>query len=96
MSVENSKKFVRVGSALSEPFRITSGLKQGDAVSPILFNFALDKAVRNAETTMQIFAVDGRRLLIFFVDDFDIITKFTIAVRKKMKYDMKIISGLHS
>ena len=32
---------VRVGKNLSEMFPIRNGLKEGDALSPLLFNFAL-------------------------------------------------------
>ena len=35
---------VRVGKNLSEMFPIRNGLKQGDALSPLLFNFALEYA----------------------------------------------------
>jgi hypothetical protein len=33
---------VHVGKHLSDKFPIQKGLKQGDALSPLLFNFALD------------------------------------------------------
>ena len=33
---------VRVGKHLSDTFPIKKGLKQGDALSPLLFKFALD------------------------------------------------------
>jgi len=33
---------VRVGKNLSDLFPITNGLKQGDALSPLLLNFALE------------------------------------------------------
>jgi hypothetical protein len=33
---------VRVSKNLSDMFAIRNGLKQGDAVSPLLFNFALE------------------------------------------------------
>ena len=33
---------VRVGKNLSDMFSIRNGLKQGDALSPLLFNFALN------------------------------------------------------
>ena len=36
---------VRVGKNLSYMFRIRNCLKQGDALSPSLFNFALDYAI---------------------------------------------------
>ena len=37
---------VRVGKNLSDMFPIRNGLKQGDAVSPFLFNFAVEYAIR--------------------------------------------------
>jgi hypothetical protein len=37
---------VRVGKHLSDTFPIKNGLKQGDALSPLLFNFALEYAIR--------------------------------------------------
>jgi len=36
---------VREGKYLSEMFPIRNGLKQGDALSPLLFNFALEYAI---------------------------------------------------
>ena len=36
----------RVGKNLSDMFPIRNGLKQGDALSPLLFNFALEYAIR--------------------------------------------------
>jgi hypothetical protein len=33
---------VRIGKDLSDNFPIQNGLKQGDALSPLLFNFALE------------------------------------------------------
>ena len=37
---------VRVGKHLSDTFRIKNSLKQEDALSPLLFNFVLDYAIR--------------------------------------------------
>jgi len=37
---------VRVGKNLSDMFPIRSSLKQGDALSPLLFNFALEYGFR--------------------------------------------------
>jgi hypothetical protein len=37
---------VRVGKHLSDTFPIRNGLKQGDALSSMLFNFALEYAIR--------------------------------------------------
>ena len=37
---------VQLGKNLSDMFPITTGLKQGDALSPLLFNFAFYYAIR--------------------------------------------------
>jgi len=38
-----------VGENLSDMFPIRSGLKQGEALSPLLFNFALEYAIRRVQ-----------------------------------------------
>jgi len=38
---------VRIGNNMSDSFKIRNGLKQSDALSPLLFNFALEYAILN-------------------------------------------------
>jgi hypothetical protein len=40
---------VHMGKHLSDSFPIQNGSKQGDALSPLLFNFALEYAIRKAQ-----------------------------------------------
>jgi hypothetical protein len=40
---------VRIGKHLSDSFPIQNGLKQGDTLSPLLFNFALEYAIRKVQ-----------------------------------------------
>jgi hypothetical protein len=40
---------IRVGELLSDTFRIQNGLKQEDALSPLLFNFALQNVIRKVQ-----------------------------------------------
>ena len=42
MSLTETYSRVRVGKNVSDSFPIRNGLKQGDALSPMLFNFALE------------------------------------------------------
>ena len=42
---------VRIGNYLSSSFPIENGLKQGDASSPLLFNFAQEYAIRKVQET---------------------------------------------
>jgi hypothetical protein len=41
MCLDETYSKVRIGKHLSDSFPIQNGLKQGDALSPLLFNFAL-------------------------------------------------------
>ena len=41
MCITETYSRVRVGKNLSDIYSIRNGLKQGDALSPLLFNFAL-------------------------------------------------------
>jgi len=43
----------RVGKNLSDMFPIKNGLKQGDALSPLLFNCALQHAIRRVEVNQD-------------------------------------------
>jgi hypothetical protein len=49
MCLKETNSKVPVGKHLSDNFHIQNGLKQGDALSPLPFNFALDYAIRKVQ-----------------------------------------------
>jgi len=51
---------VRVGTILSDMFPIRNGLKQGDILSPLLFNFGLKCAIRRVQVNH-----DGLKLMVY-------------------------------
>jgi hypothetical protein len=44
---------VRIGKYLSDNFAIQNHLKEGDALSPLLFNFALEYVIRNVQQSQM-------------------------------------------
>ena len=49
----------RVGKYLSDIFPIWSGLKRGDALKPLLFNFALEYAIWSKEIGLEVNAEEN-------------------------------------
>jgi hypothetical protein len=49
MCLNETYSKVRIGKHLSDSVPIQNGLKQGDSLSPLLFNFALEYAIRKVQ-----------------------------------------------
>jgi len=66
-------------------FLVRNELKQVDALSPLLFNFALEYTIRRVQRNQYGLKLNGTHLLLVYADDVNILGGSVYAIKENAK-----------
>ena len=85
MCLTETYSSVGIGKNLSDIFPIRNGLKQGDALSPLFFNVALEYAIRRVQVKQDNLKLNGTHQLLGNSDDVNVLGASVLTIKKNME-----------
>jgi hypothetical protein len=85
MCLNETYSKVRIGNVLSDKFPIQNDLKQGDGLSPLLLNFALEYGIRKVQENEVGLELNGTHQLLVWAADDNLLDDSMDAIRKNAK-----------
>jgi hypothetical protein len=87
MCFSETYRKINIGQHLSDMFPIQNGLKQGDTLSLLLFNLALEYSVRKVQENQVGLKLNGTHQHLAYADDVNLLSDKVDAINKNRKFN---------